>query len=120
MRWFLPAARNWLTRYSIVHHSRRKACLGGKQVPGAGEDTWWWGSDLVVEDVLGAPCRNFEERHHHLSELLSDARRFPEREYLIEGPRRITYAAHERAVDAASRALVEHGVRPGFPVLLLG
>ena len=72
-----------------------------------------WGHEVVTDDVLGHPCRVFERRRHHLAELLVDGRRFADRDYLVQGPRRLSFAAHERAVSTAVQVLVERGVRPG-------
>lgn len=79
-----------------------------------------WGTEVVRTTVLGYPCLTFAKRRHLLSELLLDARRFPEREYLIQDDRRITFAEHERAVERAAAALGAHGVGRGDRVLLLG
>jgi long-chain acyl-CoA synthetase len=83
-------------------------------------DTWCWGPELVVEDVLGAPCNNFARRHRALSELLSNAERFADREYLVQGDRRLTFGDHERAVASVADAFADQGVRAGVPVLLYG
>jgi steroid-24-oyl-CoA synthetase len=79
-----------------------------------------WGHEVVTDDVLGHPCLVFERRRHHLAELLVDGRRFSDRDYLVQGPRRLTFAAHERAVRRAVQVLAERGVRPGDRVMLLG
>jgi long-chain acyl-CoA synthetase len=55
-----------------------------------------------------------------MAELLADAYRFPEREYLVQGERRLTYGDHELVVRAASELLAQAGVRPGMPVLIFG
>jgi long-chain acyl-CoA synthetase len=55
-----------------------------------------------------------------LRDLAIDARRFPERHYLVQGERRVTFADHEAAVSSVTAVLREHGVRPGDRVMLLG
>jgi long-chain acyl-CoA synthetase len=78
-----------------------------------------WGPEVVTTTVLGYPCLSFARRRRHLGELLVDARRFPDREYLIQGPRRLSFAAHEQAVGSTVGLLGERGVGPGDRVLLL-
>ncbi|KQX19629.1 MULTISPECIES: class I adenylate-forming enzyme family protein [unclassified Sphingomonas] len=70
--------------------------------------------------MLGAPCRVFSSRHRHVTGLFSDARRFPDRPYLVQGSRTISFADHERLVRAAATLLRRHGVEKKSPVLLLG
>jgi long-chain acyl-CoA synthetase len=79
-----------------------------------------WGSTIVTEDVLGHPCLVFEHRPRHVGDLLEDARRFPASEYLVQGGRRITFAAHEHAVRSCARLLGDAGVEAGDRVVLLG
>jgi len=79
-----------------------------------------WGHEVVTDDVLGHPCLVFPRRRHHLAELLIDGRRFADRDYLVQGARRLSFAEHERAVSAAVEVLAERGVRPGDRVLLFG
>lgn len=79
-----------------------------------------WGADLVEEDVLGEPCRVFSNRHRCVTGLFTDARRFPDRPYLVQGQRRVSFADHERLAAIASSLLRRQGVKKGSPVLLLG
>jgi long-chain acyl-CoA synthetase len=79
-----------------------------------------WGSELVTEEVLGATCTAFSHRRRNVSELTLDARRFPERHYLIQAGRRLTFGDHERVVEAATALLRRCGVSQGAPVLLFG
>jgi long-chain acyl-CoA synthetase len=51
-------------------------------------------------------------------ELLEDARRWPEREYLVHGTRRITYAVHEERVRRFARTLLDAGAEPGETVVI--
>src|SRR6202043_2493091 len=78
------------------------------------------GSEVVDEVVLGSPCRAFARRPHHLGELLVASRRFPDREYVVQGDTRLTFAEHERAVAGVRGLLVSFGLQPGDRVLLLG
>lgn len=79
-----------------------------------------WGAELIEEDVLGAPCFVFLNRHRSATGVFADARRFPERPYLVQGERRVSFADHERMVGAAAELLRRHGVGKGSPVLLFG
>lgn len=79
-----------------------------------------WGDEVVETEVLGRPCRTFARRPRHLSELHFDARRFAQREYLVQGKRRLTFAEHERAINAIARFLWHQGVRPRDRVMILG
>jgi long-chain acyl-CoA synthetase len=55
-----------------------------------------------------------------MRDLLRDAYRFPERDYLVRGGRRVTFADHEAAVTPVSAMLRECRVRPGDRVMLFG
>ncbi|GCD90141.1 class I adenylate-forming enzyme family protein [Nocardioides sp. LS1] len=79
-----------------------------------------WGAELVEELVLGAPCLVFSNRHRSVTGLFADARRFPDRPYLVQGGRRVTFAEHERLVATAVGLLRRNGVKKGSPVLLFG
>src|SRR6476469_7335220 len=79
-----------------------------------------WGYEVVTDDVLGHPCLVFERRRHHLAELLVDGRRFSDRDYLVQAARRLSFAAHERAVGRAVEVLSRRGVRPGDRVMVFG
>jgi long-chain acyl-CoA synthetase len=70
--------------------------------------------------VLGHPCLSYVARRTNLIELLLDARRFPEREYIVHGDRRRSFAEHESAVHAVAAVLRARGIGPGQRVLLLG
>src|ERR1700679_2029915 len=79
-----------------------------------------WGAEVTETEVLGYPCLTFVNRRKHLSELLLDGRRFAERDYLIQGDRRMTFAEHEVAVASIGALLEERGIAPGDRVLLFG
>jgi long-chain acyl-CoA synthetase len=79
-----------------------------------------WGRDVERADVDGHPCLVYSRRPHSVSGLLLDARRWGDREYLAQGDRRLTRAAHERAVARVAADLRARGVSPGDRVLLLG
>ncbi|MFE5703930.1 class I adenylate-forming enzyme family protein [Rhodococcus koreensis] len=79
-----------------------------------------WGSDVAEIEVLGHPCLSFVKRRHHIADLLADGRRFTDRNYLVQGSRRMSFAEHEVAVDRITALLDERGVRPGDRVMLFG
>jgi long-chain acyl-CoA synthetase len=79
-----------------------------------------WGSEIEEIEVLGHPCPSFVRRPGSMPEILLDARLVADRPYLVQGDRRLSFAAHDTAVDAVAEALADVGVGPGDRVLLLG
>ena len=76
--------------------------------------------ELVEEEVLGEPMLVFRNRRRRLRELLAESTVHGDREYLVEGDRRLTFAQHERAVAAvASRLAESHGIGPHDRVAIL-
>jgi acyl-CoA synthetase (AMP-forming)/AMP-acid ligase II len=76
---------------------------------------------LAVEDVRGVPLPAWMNRRRSLLAWLADSARFGDREYLVEGERRLTYAQHAAAVDSLAKTLAaEYGVTPGARVAILG
>lgn len=61
----------------------------------------------------------YDVHPHSLSELLLDAQRWGDREFIVQGPRRMTHAQHAAAVARVARRLRERGVRRGARILLL-
>jgi long-chain acyl-CoA synthetase len=88
--------------------------------PVARPDAFAWGSSIVDADVRGFPARVYEPRRHSLPELLLDARRWADREYVVQGDRRLTFRDHEHAVARSARRLRSEGVGPGARVMLAG
>lgn len=78
-----------------------------------------WGREVVGTVLDGHALRVYRPRRTHLTQLLEDARKWGDREYLVQGERRVTFAQHERSVDRVASALVRHGVAPGDRVMLL-
>ncbi len=73
-----------------------------------------------IEDVAGVPMSVFRSRHRSLRDVLAASAGFGEREYVIFGDRRITYAEHYRLVCATAAALRERfGVQKGDRVAIL-
>ncbi|WP_204331390.1 class I adenylate-forming enzyme family protein [Geodermatophilus sabuli] len=70
--------------------------------------------------VDGHPCRLYADRPHSVAEFLHTARRWADRELLVQGTRRLTSAEHEQAVARVAAVLRDHGVGPGDRVALIG
>ncbi|RAY16920.1 long-chain fatty acid--CoA ligase [Actinomadura craniellae] len=75
---------------------------------------------VVVAEVLGERMAVFERRSTSVLDLLTDATRtWPDREYLADDDRRLTYGEHLSAVARLARILRdEYGVAPGDRVAL--
>src|SRR3954454_22067170 len=76
--------------------------------------------DLATEDVLGRPLTVFRDRHRSLRELLDASLAFGDREYLVDGDRRISYADHHAAVGRVAQWGASQGVARGHRVAILG
>ena len=79
-----------------------------------------WGRAVERAIVAGHPCLVYSRRPRSVSDLLLDARRWGDREYLVQGARRLTRAGlafSRRAVveprlhhaDQRVGAISEHG-----------
>ncbi len=76
--------------------------------------------EIVEEDVLGERMPVFRSRRRSLRELLEGSAALGDREYVVHGDRRISYAEHLRLVASTAQALRDlHGVRPGDRVAIL-
>lgn len=75
--------------------------------------------EITVEEVLGERMQVFRSRRRSLRELLAASAAHGEREYIVHGGRRISYAGHLALVGSAARALRErYGVGPGDRVAI--
>lgn len=83
-----------------------------------GEEPFEWGTTVVTGEADGHPCRLWEPRRRLVPELLLDMVPFAERDFLVQDDRRVTYAAHQRAVHRIAGRLFDAGVRPGDRVVL--
>jgi long-chain acyl-CoA synthetase len=88
----------------------------GEGTPGAPT----WGREVADGVVDGHPCRLYAHRPRSVAEFLLTARRWADRELLVQGDRRLTSAEHERAVARVAAVLAAHGVGPGDRVALVG
>ncbi|GAA5146453.1 long-chain fatty acid--CoA ligase [Pseudonocardia eucalypti] len=77
-----------------------------------------WGREVVVDDSGAYPVRVYRDRRRLVPELLRDCRRWADRECLVQGQLRLTFAQHENAVLRVAGELAARGVRRGDPVLL--
>lgn len=78
-----------------------------------------WGRSVVRTEVEGHPCLVYEERRHHVAELLLDARCWAKRTHIVHGNRRISFAAVEAGAHRIAARLRAAGVAPGDRVVLL-
>jgi long-chain acyl-CoA synthetase len=79
-----------------------------------------WGTAVTQIEVDGHPCRVYEDRPRHLSEVFQEAARWPDRDYVVQGTERLTYAELSQLVNAARTNLMGKGVGAGDRVMLLG
>jgi long-chain acyl-CoA synthetase len=76
--------------------------------------------ELAEELVLGQPMAVFRDRRTCLRELLDASLAWGDRDYLIDGERRITYADHHAAVGRVAADLASSGVGKGDRVAIHG
>ena len=77
--------------------------------------------ELGIEDVRGIPLPVWTNRRCDLRSWLADSIAFGDREYLVQGERRLTYAEHLAAVHRLADVLAnEYGVDSGERVAILG
>jgi acyl-CoA synthetase (AMP-forming)/AMP-acid ligase II len=76
--------------------------------------------EIVEETVLGERMRVFKSRPRSLREVLAASAAHGEKEYLVEGERRIRYADHVRLVASLATALrARYGIGKGDRVAIL-
>ncbi|GGL11822.1 class I adenylate-forming enzyme family protein [Nocardia jinanensis] len=78
-----------------------------------------WGREVVAGIVHGRPSLMYRDRPTALGQLLLEGRRWSDREFLVQGDRRLTYQDHEEAVARVAGRLAAYGVSRGDRVLLL-
>ncbi|WP_369046547.1 class I adenylate-forming enzyme family protein [Sinomonas sp. P10A9] len=79
-----------------------------------------WGREVVGATVRGFPVRIYKDRPRSVGELLLDARRWGDREALVQGDRRLTYREHEQAVAAVANRIAAYGITAGDRVFIHG
>src|SRR5690242_3489037 len=60
-----------------------------------------WGTDVVDGHYAGHPGLLYEPRPHSFRQLLEGTERWGERTFLVQGERRISFTAFDRAIAAA-------------------
>src|SRR4051812_9610073 len=76
--------------------------------------------DLAEETVLGERMLVFRNRLRSLRALLDTSVQYGDRDYLVEPDRRLSYAAHHRAVlRIAARLHAQYGVGPQSRVAIV-
>jgi steroid-24-oyl-CoA synthetase len=80
----------------------------------------FWDKRIAVEKIDSIPFRMYSDRPHRLEQLLPFADHWPQRAYIIQGERTVTFAALKNASAAKGRLLFDCGVRRGDCVFLLG
>src|SRR5438132_9875529 len=78
-----------------------------------------WGTSVARREDGQIPFLMYETRRRHMAELLDDVARWPGRDLLVQGPRRISTEQFLGAVEVASAHLAKAGLTPGDRVLLL-
>jgi len=69
--------------------------------------------ELRIEEVRGRPMRNFANRPKSLVEVVARSAGHGEREFLVQGDRRISYAEFARLVQGTALNLREIGLEKG-------
>ena len=77
-----------------------------------------WGTEVVRSDGP-VPFLVYQQRRRRLTELLEDAARWADRDHLVQGRRRVTFAAMTAAADRVAGHLAARGLGPGDRLLLL-
>ncbi len=76
--------------------------------------------EIVEEEVLGERMRVFKNRARSLRDLLRSSAAHGDREHLVHGERRVSFAQHLAQVASVAAALRErHGIEKGDRVALL-
>jgi acyl-CoA synthetase (AMP-forming)/AMP-acid ligase II len=76
--------------------------------------------ETAVEEVLGERMPVIRGRARSLRQLLEASRAHADKEYIVHGDRRITFAEHADLVASVAAGLAErYGVRPGDRVAIL-
>ena len=77
-----------------------------------------WGTEVARGDGP-VPFLVYQQRRRRLTELLEDAARWADRDHLVQGRRRVTFAAMTAASDRVAAHLAARGLGPGDRLLLL-
>ena len=77
-----------------------------------------WGSNVCPGHYAGHPGVLYQPHPRTLAELLTVARRWADRTFLVQGDRRISFADFGRAIPAARRYLGDMGIGRGDRVMV--
>ncbi|MGO8893522.1 MAG: AMP-binding protein, partial [Streptosporangiaceae bacterium] len=77
-----------------------------------------WGTEVARGDGP-VPFLVYQQRRRRVTQLLDDAARWADRDHLVQGRRRVTFAAMAAAVDGVAGHLAARGLGPGDRLLLL-
>jgi long-chain acyl-CoA synthetase len=72
-----------------------------------------WGETVTTGTVRGNPCLVYERRPSTVTQILDEARRWPDRAFIVQGSRVLTFREHERLVHTVAARLHAEGVRRG-------
>ena len=72
-----------------------------------------WSNRVVRAEVNGHPSLMYTDRPSSVGSVVADSARWSEREYLVHGQTRVTFAQHATSVTGASRRLLAAGIRAG-------
>jgi long-chain acyl-CoA synthetase len=76
--------------------------------------------EIVTEEMDGRPIRTFKNRERSLREKVANAGLRADREFLVQGSRRISYGGFARQVWGTAQALADdHGLRRGDRLAVL-
>ncbi len=75
--------------------------------------------ELERAEVLGREVMVRRERPRHVLDLLDISVADPAHDFIVQGERRVTYAAFREAVDKGAAALAAQGLKPGDRVLIV-
>ncbi|WP_337185973.1 class I adenylate-forming enzyme family protein [Phenylobacterium sp.] len=74
--------------------------------------------EIVVQEVRGAPTRTFRNAPPNVRALWLSTAQFADRDYLVYGDERITYAQAHAQVASVANWLLSQGVKPGDRVAI--
>lgn len=78
-----------------------------------------WGTEVVVEGEGASVFRRYVRRPESLAHLLGDFGRWADRDALVAGDRRITYAEHLEDIEVVAQEMARLGIGPGDRVMVL-
>ena len=75
--------------------------------------------EIVTESVRGVPMQVYKSRLGTMRELIAVAESHGDKEFVVQGEQRLTFAEHNERVRVVAANLVRLGVEPGDRVALL-